>query len=183
MFNDTRGQTTIDYSVGAGVFLLSVIFVLFFIQPLLTPFIGGQADVIRSDRAADRLTEDMWLDDHNPEVFVLDERCTLYFFEQMQSGSPTASYPNDCRYSNTLVDINAALGLESTKNINITIENSDPSGGIVTMQNEAGNNVRLAVGDSPPSQGDVTVSQRHAYIGGDEYRVYVRIWGQSLGNN
>jgi hypothetical protein len=183
MFDDTRGQTIIDYSVGVGVFLLSVIFVLFFIQPLLTPFIGGQADVIRSDRAADRLTEDMWLTEKDPEPYILDERCTLFFFEQMTPGTPTAFYPEDCQYAQSLTDLNTALGLESTKNINITIENSDPSGGIVTMQNEVGTNVQLAIGDEPPTQGDVTVSQRHAYINGDEYRVYVRIWGKSLGNN
>lgn len=191
MFDDTRAQTTIDFSVGAGVFLLAVIFVFFFIQPLLAPFIGGQADVIRSDRGADRLMEDMLLEQDNPELFILDERCTLYFFEKMQSGSPTASFPNDCRYSASLSDINDAVGFESTKDVNITVEYSssdnstwvNPSDSVVTMENEVGTDVRLAIGEEPPSQGDVTVAQRHVYIGGDEYRLYVRVWGASLGNN
>jgi hypothetical protein len=182
MFNETRGQTTIDYSVGVGVFLLSVIFVLFFIQPLLTPFTGGQADVMRSDRVADRLTSDMLLESDNPEAYVLDKRCTLYFFETEGTGS-AATEPSDCRPLGPPGDINTAVGLESTKNINVTVENSYPSGGVVTMQNDDGDNVRLAIGEEPPTQGDVTVSQRHVYLDDEEYRVYVRIWGQSLGNN
>lgn len=179
---DDRGQTTIDYTFGVSLFLFSVIFVFLFIQPLVAPFTGGQADVLRSDRVADSLTEDMLLESTDPTVFVLDERCTLYFFEKMQ-GSPSAPYPPDCRYPDSVGDFKELVAIEDTKYINVTVENSFNSPGIITKTNEVGTDVRLAIGDSPPAKGDVTVAQRHVYLDGEEYRLYVRIWGASIGGN
>ena len=78
-----RGQTTQDFAVGIGVFILAVAFVFSFLPSILTPFdssvSGGQT--AQADRVADRVvhevsTEDgpeTELDGDEFEAFVADD--------------------------------------------------------------------------------------------------------------
>ena len=56
-----RGQTTQDFAVGIGVFILAVAFVFSFLPSILTPFdssvSGGQT--AQADRVADRIVYDL----------------------------------------------------------------------------------------------------------------------------
>ncbi|MFC4543708.1 hypothetical protein ACFO5R_17415 [Halosolutus amylolyticus] len=54
-----RGQTTQDFAVGIGVFILAVAFVFSYVPSLVTPYdssVGG-AETAQADRIADRIVE------------------------------------------------------------------------------------------------------------------------------
>lgn len=56
-----RGQTTQDFAVGIGIFILAVAFVFAFLPTLLAPFdstVSG-AQTAQADRVADRLVENL----------------------------------------------------------------------------------------------------------------------------
>lgn len=75
-----RGQTTIDFAIGIGVFLLVIAFVLTSVPNLLEPFDRNvQDDTVAADRIADHLTEDLLGSPEEPYVF--DHACTIAFFE------------------------------------------------------------------------------------------------------
>ncbi|TYL37688.1 hypothetical protein CV102_15230 [Natronococcus pandeyae] len=56
-----RGQTTQDFAIGIGVFLLSIAFVFSYIPSLTTPFDSpaGGAETAQADRIADRLVHSL----------------------------------------------------------------------------------------------------------------------------
>ncbi|WP_306057613.1 DUF7287 family protein [Natronococcus wangiae] len=56
-----RGQTTQDFAIGIGVFLLSIAFVFSYIPSLTTPFASptGDAETAQADRIADRLVHNI----------------------------------------------------------------------------------------------------------------------------
>lgn len=62
-----RGQTTQDFAIGIGVFLLSIAFVFSYIPSLTTPFDSpaGGAETAQADRIADRLVHDLSAGDQN----------------------------------------------------------------------------------------------------------------------
>lgn len=107
-----RGQTTQDFAVGIGIFLLAVAFVFTYVPSLVTPYdssVGG-AETAQADRIADRIVE-------NTTTSTLNEI-------------------NGTAYNNTFAvdqdDLVAALGLRSSDGVaidrvNITIESLDDS--------------------------------------------------------
>ncbi|WP_226481786.1 DUF7287 family protein [Natrinema amylolyticum] len=55
-----RGQTTQDFAVGIGVFLLAIAFVFSFLPSLVTPYeSSGGAKTAQADRIADRIVDDL----------------------------------------------------------------------------------------------------------------------------
>ena len=57
---DDRAQTTQDFAVGIGIFILAVAFVFAFLPSMLTPYdssVGG-AETAQADRIADRIVAD-----------------------------------------------------------------------------------------------------------------------------
>ncbi len=65
-----RGQTGIDFLVGATVFLIAVGFVFAFVPSMFAPFFtGGTGDTLSADRAATQLAERELVEDPaNPAV-------------------------------------------------------------------------------------------------------------------
>ena len=62
-----RGQTTQDFAVGIGIFLLAVAFVFSFFPTVVTPFDSsvGDAETTQADRIADRIVYDLRMDTPN----------------------------------------------------------------------------------------------------------------------
>ncbi|RZH67572.1 DUF7287 family protein [Natrinema altunense] len=55
-----RGQTTQDFAVGIGVFLLAIAFVFSFLPSLVTPYESSNgAKTAQADRIADRIVDDL----------------------------------------------------------------------------------------------------------------------------
>ena len=62
--HQSRGQTSIDFVVGIGVFLLAVAFVLAFVPSMFAPFFGmGAGDALTADRSAAYLAENALVED------------------------------------------------------------------------------------------------------------------------
>jgi len=146
----SRGQTGIDFLVGATVFLIAVGFVFAFVPSMFAPFFtGGTGDTLTADRTATTLAEtELVADPANP--VLLDEDTTREFFEGCTA---------------TQLDDDLALG---TENVNVSIE----SGGEVHVID----GTELSCGDEPPARSSVTVSQRYVSIDRDHYTLTVRIW-------
>src|SRR6056297_2400768 len=91
----TRGQTTLDFSIGISVFLGAIIFIFLFAPGILTPFtVTGQSETVSVDRTADYLAQDAL---GNPEQpYVLDRGCTVAFFDREADEDP-ATGDHDCR--------------------------------------------------------------------------------------
>ncbi len=70
-----RGQTTQDFIVGIGVFILAVAFVFSFLPTMLTPFdsstSGGQT--AQADRIADKVVDELSTESESPNEISWDE--------------------------------------------------------------------------------------------------------------
>lgn len=89
-----RGQTTLDFAIGIGVFLLVVAFTLAFIPGLVDPFTGGlEEETVAVNRVADSLSQGTLGDPSKP--YVLDRECTIIFFESRSSSSEDSGGDDD----------------------------------------------------------------------------------------
>ncbi|ELY87602.1 hypothetical protein C483_16923 [Natrialba hulunbeirensis JCM 10989] len=69
-----RGQTTQDFAVGIGIFILAIAFVFSFLPSLITPFDSpaGGAETAQADRIADQVVADL-ADGDRPNEITSDE--------------------------------------------------------------------------------------------------------------
>jgi len=175
MIDEQRGQTTLDFAIGASVFLLAVAFVVAFIPSMFEPFRGGDGALfIVADRTAGYLVEDALVYAVS-EPAVLDAGCTIAFFSQ--------SSGDDCRFEMD-GEVGAVVGVHGSqpvdRSVNITVHelSTGPATPIETEDGEP-----LTGGDpDPPS--DAVVSSRVVTIGDTsriasesaEFRLTVRVW-------
>ena len=160
---ECRGQTTIDFATGIGLFVLVAAFVVAFVPGIFVPFDGG-SDVGAADRVAESLATDRLGDPRTP--YVLNATCTAGFFEQLRND--TFSAPSACRFDTTIRDPARLSGLDAT-DLNVTVERL--RGGVV-----ASGGTTLAAGPTPPTAGSVTTARRVVLLGGTQYRLVVRAW-------
>ncbi len=160
----SRAQTSIDFVVGMSVFLLTVAFVVSFLPGVFEPFTAtGSGDALAADRTAGLLAEQLLADPASPGV--LDPACAAEFFDAAGDGAAGVA---GCHYTTDAADLDAALGLASATEVNVTIEN----GGAV--QSRGG--VELSAGPTPPESESVVVARRVVLLGGDDVDLYVRMW-------
>ena len=148
-----RGQTTLDFATGVGTFLLAVAFVFAFVPGMFQPFDGSPEGALVADRTADALAADLLGDPGTPSV--LNETCTSEFFN-------ADSERGTCRYAADAADLHLALGLDATRRINVTLARDGT--------------VRYGAGSDPSNADDVMVGQRLVHLGGESYRLSVRVW-------
>jgi len=99
-----RGQTTQDFAIGIGIFILAVAGVFIFLPTVAAPFeTGGGAQTAQADRIADRIVAD-----GSPAVETPNELNQTAFNETYDDG-----------------DLEAALGLreEPFDRVNVTVAN------------------------------------------------------------
>lgn len=148
-----RGQTTLDFTTGASLFLITVAFVFAFVPGMFQPFDGGQDGVLVADRVADTLASDLLA---RPDgAYVLNATCTDEFFD-------ADGERGDCRYAADASDLRAALGLDTTRRVNVTLAR----GGVV----------RYSAGGDPSDAENVVDSRRLVSLGGETHRLRVRVW-------
>lgn len=158
-----RGQTTIDYAVGIGVFLLVVAFVFAFLPTVFAPFDDDSGRLlVLADRTADHLAEDLLVADPL-QPGAVDAACTEGFFEL------SAPDPEDCRYDQNASDLPAATGVGAPGvRINVTVGNGTAPATI--------DGTTLAAGDPPPDGRSIAIARRAVVVGDDRYRLSVRMW-------
>lgn len=84
---DDRAQTSIDFVVGVGVFLLAVAFVLAFVPSMFAPFFGmGAGDALTADRSAAYLAENALVEDPSTSG-ALDRDAVDTFFHECSSAT------------------------------------------------------------------------------------------------
>lgn len=157
-----RGQTAIDFAIGAGVFLVVVAAVVTFIPGMFAPF-EGTDPTAAADRFAASLSGDLL--GHPSDKNTLDPACTVAFFGQMQGENPT----HDCRFGDDEDDLGLVFATDHT--VNATIEER-PQGGAIAERN----GTRLAAGPASTGQPDVTVSRQVVLLDDRSYRLIVRVW-------
>lgn len=134
-----RGQTTLDFAIGTGVFLIVVTFVLAFVPGMLQPFEAStQQETAAADRIADQLTTEVLVSDIS-EPYRLDRDCTLAFFAPENNdddGVTSSPYPigSDCNYP-AIDSVHERLSLGSSTNVRVrlirdltTVDADDPDG-------------------------------------------------------
>lgn len=153
-----RGQATIDYGIGAVIFVLSVAFVLAFTPTLLGPFVGGaQDDYATADRVADQLSTDLLGEPSKP--YVLNKTCADNFFD--------GTFGGPCRHGPSGATPNEVLGLKDRTNVYVAL---------VELQSGP-DNVKKELGD-PPGAGGPTVASasRQVLYNGTQHQLLVKVW-------
>ncbi|WP_123623447.1 hypothetical protein [Halorubrum sp. CSM-61] len=173
-----RAQTPIDFAVGAGVFLLTLAFVIAFVPTLFDPFSAAEtASPMVSDRVAAGVAGDL-LATSPADPGVLDPLCTVAFFAP-ERGAPAS----DCRFD---ADDDPAdhFGIDGDVQVIVHALNErnpgeNPANVSIATAEETFDGVELirpADGPSGTAADDVTVSQRLVSIDGEQYRLTVRVW-------
>ena len=157
-----RAQTTVDFAIGIGLFLLVVAFVVAFVPTIFAPF-GSIEGPQTADRIATSLSTDRLGDPGEP--YVLNETCTEGFFDQLHGG-PAA--PAACALNTSADSTTEAFALDRPRDVNVTIREAD--GSIVD------DGVRLAAGPTPPETTSVASATRAVSLGGHTCRLVVRTW-------
>jgi len=157
-----RAQTTIDFAIGIGLFLIVVAFVVAFVPTIFTPFQSTEgpqtADRIATSLSADRLGDPS-------EPYVLNATCTEGFFDQLNGGGPA---PSTCQFNTSADTTREMFSLDRTRDVNVTIRHAN--GSIVD------GGVRLAAGPTPPETTSVTSATRVVSLDGHSRRLIVRTW-------
>ncbi|GAB7008497.1 DUF7287 family protein [Halorubrum trueperi] len=179
---ERRAQTPIDFAVGAGVFLLTLAFVVAFVPTLFDPFTAAEtASPIVSDRVAAGVAGDL-LAASPAEPGVLSPACTVAFFEDGE-GNATLADAAGCP-DGIENDTAVQFGLDEEVLIVIhALNESNPSESPanVTVATRHGTfeNIKLNRTSASPDTvdgDDVTVSQRLVSLDGEQYRLTVRVW-------
>jgi len=154
-----RGQTTLDFAAGIGIFLLVVSFVFLFVPSMLDPLSeDSQDDRIVADRVATQLATGT-LTSTPAGPYVLDTGCTDPFFDD------TLSVPSRCRYAgNSLKERVGASDL-----ISMRVQLTGSAFTDKTVSDPAG-------ATPPSSSGTVFVAQRGVQYNGNRGTLLVEVW-------
>lgn len=182
MTDATRGQTTIDFTIGITIFLIVLATVFAFVPGALQPFNQGtQEDIVTVNRVADTISEDNLADPTQP--YLLDTACTIAFFED------PSTTPSDCEYPSG--DLKETVGIGEGRHLNVTIRGNvsgagdpnqilcwqQPSGPLDVPSNCGGSDPVLALGGNPPggSQSAVT-ARRVVQLDDRDVFLVVKLW-------
>ena len=171
-----RAQTTLDFMIGAGVFLLTVAFVLGVIPGMIDPFNESQETTLVADRLATQVSEGMLAEPDQPTI--LNETCMNAFFNDSLGSGAGCPVSFDAGED----DLSARLGVDGRYSVNVSIERNTTGGpgfDILYTDGEtvgATGHTRLAAGRNPPVTSSVVVASRTAFVDGKDVRVVVRVW-------
>ncbi len=166
-----RGQTVIDFGIGAGVFIITVGIVFIFVPSMFEPFstAAGSSPIV-ADRTADHLTGSLLVaDPANPSV--LSAACTAAFFDRngdLATDARCGFDPND-----STADL---LGVDrGTVNVTIRALEDSPATGPAQTHEVDDIEYTLTRGSDSP-QSDVSTASRVVLIEDKRYRLVVKVW-------
>ncbi|QCJ47856.1 hypothetical protein [Haloprofundus sp. MHR1] len=178
---NARAQTTIDFAIGAGVFLLTVAFVVAFIPSMLSPFAsGGPENTVVADRVASNLASGLLSTSETP--YRVDGECAAVFF----GASVMSDF--DCGFDPDAATVNERVGISSHVNLHIALNGDRNGDGIerlcwdnterrVVEADASGCDVRFEAGQPPPTDtGSVVVAWRTVSLAGETGQLEVRVW-------
>lgn len=152
--NTDRGQTTQDFALGIGVFLVTVAFVLVFVPSILIPFQSGPTAGERA--AAEAITTNV-TDNLSDQGYAtrLNETRTRDFFEN----------------HNSTDEIRANYSVPLRRLVNVTIVNLDGT----PVSGAPFGGYDPTAGDDPRDR-PTAVASRVVEYQGDTFRLEVRVW-------
>jgi hypothetical protein len=170
----SRGQTTLDFTIGISLFLAVLVFVFAFVPGLLSPFTTSSNEApALADRTADRLAQgsvgnpENGSIGHPAEPYVLNGDDTEDFFDA--SG-----------------DLSERLDLPPGRSVNVTIEGNLTGGtdnsvlcwdGSSDSLADCPDDTTLAAGSTPPADNDATVTSRRVVsVDGEDVNLVVVVW-------
>lgn len=182
---DGRAQTTIDFAIAMGVFLVALTTVVAFMPTMTQPFTGGQENPLTADRIVAQLTDGQLGDPATPSK--LNTTCTMFFFNE--SGTPA----DPCGSFNPGDDLTEKIGVGENTFVNVTVrkdvaEGPDPE---TVCAEEPGatafhhpsdadcdsDDTLMALGPNPPDvSGSVTIARRLAVLEDKQVYLVVRVW-------
>ncbi|MEF8829888.1 MAG: hypothetical protein V5A49_12695 [Haloarcula sp.] len=185
-----RGQTTLDFAVGAVIFVGVVSFVFLFVSGAVTPFTGNPQDgTVTANRVADELAGDQLGSPADP--YVLDTFCTRAFFDSLNGGS----VPERCAYENE--SLNDRVGVSDRQDVNVTIVGNvtgpptDTDTPVQLCWNESDRrlvalsdsncdtgtgDVALTVGPNPAGEDSTITARRAVSLAGRDAILVVEVW-------
>jgi hypothetical protein len=165
---NSRAQTTLDFAIAMGIFLLAVAFVFTFIPSLTSPFVdSNQEHSVVADRTASHLAEGALGDPNRP--LIVEEPCATAFFNESNVSPVCESFGNestrerlglsgDVEFNISLVHVNASASGEDryrtaclNKSTGTVIHEADDSRAC---------NVSYEVGQTPRPSDSVTAARR-----------------------
>jgi hypothetical protein len=165
-----RAQTTLDFAVGMGIFLLALAFVLSFIPTVFDPFTtGSSANLVVADRAASILARDV-LAPSTAGTGTLNTGCVVAFATGNQSLANEA-----CASSPDVDDHGGVLSLDG-RNLNVSIHAPNGTADDPAEIEWEGNTVSLTWNNSGSVPNDLAVAVRTVRIDGHQYRLTVQVW-------
>ena len=173
-----RGQSTLDFGLGASLFLLALIGVLVFVSGTMQPFNEGSRENIGvADRVADSLSEGLLAEAGTPHV--LNATCTVEFFDD--------NSPSHCRHSGA--NLTERVGVKHWKLVNVTMQANvtggpeeetlcwDSAGERVVEQASSDCDVAFKSGpETPGSAADTVTARRVVTINGTDTTMRVEVW-------
>ena len=177
-----RGQTTVDFAIAIGLFLIALTIVISFLPAMIDPFAGTPSEnPLIADRIANQLTDYQLAGEASG---TLNATCTVYFFNE--------SSPSCSSWSDDDETINEQLGIEENIRVNVSVEQnvsegeSEPLCGDreehrVLDQEDCDPNdddqYLLTVGEPLPTGGTVATARRGVYLDGRQSVIlYVQVW-------
>lgn len=150
MADRTRAQTTLDFAIAMGVFLLAVAFVFAFVPTLTSPFVDGTQDhTAAADRIASHLAEGALGDPSEP--YVVQESCVTAFFDEVADDE----IPDACGFSGNTT--REHLGISDRLDVSVELLRYD---------GDRTATVHERVGNSPPEGTSTTVARRVVTLDG-----------------
>ncbi|WP_117591728.1 DUF7287 family protein [Haloprofundus halophilus] len=181
--SSSRAQTTIDFAIGAGVFLLAVAFVVAFVPSMLSPFAGGgQEDTVVADRVASQLVGGTLSAPETP--YRVDGECAAAFFDASVAGDP------DCEFDTDASTVNERVGVSDRVRLNVTLDGDRTGDGVerlcwddderrIVEADASGcdDANRFEAGPTPPTDSSsVVVAWRTVSLAGETAQLEVRVW-------
>jgi hypothetical protein len=151
-----RGQTTQDFALGVGIFLVTVAFVFAFVPTVLVPFEAGpnEADAAEAQHLAADLTDNLTVGGYATR---LNQSRTRTFF----------------KYHNDSDDIRGNYSLPVASQANVTLENLE--GTRIDPSANPSFSYHPRAGTQLATESTASASRVLEYDG-DSYRLVVRVW-------
>lgn len=164
--SDSRGQTTIDYTIGIVLFISAIGGVFLLLPTIFDPFsTSTTANTIVADQIATQLTTELL---QTGDSGSIDAVCTAAFF------SENTTLDSDCSF--TADDsVKAVTGLDSTTETEISIHETanDPDDSITTTVDSEPYTLQRATSDTAEN---TAIATRTVELNGEIYRLTVEVW-------
>lgn len=179
-----RGQTTLDFAIAMGLFLLAVSFTFTFIPSLTAPFVeANQDDSVAADRVGSHLALGGLGDPDRP--YTVEAACANAFFQDADNDQ----FPDHCSFTASSAEdrYKQRVGLSDRHDLRIEMlhVNSTESGedrfrqvcydndtDLVTHEEKGGctaDDIDYAIGDDPTDDDSTTVAHRVVTVPGCDF--------------